>query len=50
MRLHKGLLRSWSRIQQSPFPWLKEELDTLTEKQKKLFMVLEVIQIKSHLT
>jgi len=49
MRLHEGLLRSWSRIQRSLFPWLEEELDPLTEKQQKLVMVLEVIQIEGHL-
>jgi len=49
MKLHKGLSRSWGRIQRSLFPWLEEELDPLTKTQQKFVMILEVIRIEEHL-
>jgi hypothetical protein len=36
----------WGHIQSTLFPFLEEELDPLTEKQKKLVAVLELIRIE----
>jgi len=47
--LHEGLSQTWLRIQGSLFPWLREELGPLTEKQQQLITILEVIRIEEHL-
>ncbi len=39
----------WGHIQSSLFPFLEEELDPLTEKQKKLVAILEMIRIEDFL-
>ncbi len=39
----------WGHIQSTLFPWLKEELGELTEKQQQLIEVIEISQIESHL-
>lgn len=36
----------WSHIQSTLFPFLEEELDPLTEKQKKLIAILEMVRIE----
>lgn len=36
----------WGHIQSTLFPFLEEELDPLTEKQKKLISILELIRIE----
>ena len=33
----------WNTIQTSLFPWLEEELDPLTEKQKQFIEVMELL-------
>ncbi len=40
-----GLSQSWQAIQTSLFPWLKEELGELTEKQQQLITTLEIISL-----
>ena len=37
----------WNHIQTTLFPFLEEELDPLTEKQKKLVAILELIEIEN---
>lgn len=49
MNLHKQLSRFWLGIQDSLFPWLKEELGELTAKQQRLVAVLEMLQVESHI-
>lgn len=40
----------WDCIQTSLFPYLEEELGPLTEKQKKLITLLEIIRIEEYIT
>jgi len=47
--LREGLSQSWLKIQGSLFPWLREELGPLTEKQQQFVMILELIRIEEHL-
>jgi len=42
----KTLSQYWERIQGSLFPWLEEELDSLTKKQMSLVSILEIIRIE----
>ena len=42
-----GLSHIWQRIQNNLFPHLEEILDPLTEKQKKLVAILELIRIEN---
>jgi hypothetical protein len=46
MALAEKLSQYWFRIQKSLFPWLEEELGELSEKERKLVAVLELIQIE----
>lgn len=39
----------WNLFQTSLFPWIQEELGELTDKQKQLVEVLELVQIETHL-
>ena len=39
----------WNHFQTTLFPWLQEELGELTDKQKQLVEVLELVQIETHL-
>jgi len=39
----------WDHFQSTLFPWLQEELGELTDKQKQLVEVLELVQIEAHL-
>ena len=43
------LSQYWSSIQGTLFPWLREELDPLTQKQQQLIEVLEVIRVEEFL-
>jgi len=47
--LHEELSQIWLRVQGSLFPWLEEELGSLSEKQCQLVKILEVIRIEEHL-
>lgn len=39
----------WDHFQTNLFPWLQEELGELTDKQKQLVEVLELVQLEAHL-
>lgn len=45
-QLSNTISHFWSTIQASLFPWLQEELLPLTEQQKKLIAILELIRIE----
>lgn len=47
--LLEGLSQSWLTIQGTLFPWLKEELGELTEKQQNLVTTLEIIRLENYL-
>lgn len=46
----EGLSQTWLTIQGTLFPWLKEELGDLSQKQQQLVTVLEVIQLDQFLS
>ncbi|OAD19718.1 transposase IS4 family protein [Candidatus Thiomargarita nelsonii] len=48
-KLKETLSQYWLTIQGSLFPWLKEELGDLTEKQQRLITVLEIIRLEEYL-
>jgi len=45
-KLRDTLSQTWLNIQSSLFPWLSEELGSLTEKQQELVTTLEVVRIE----
>jgi len=47
--LKDTLSQYWLTIQGNLFPWLKEELGELTEKQQLLITVLEMLRLEEHL-
>ena len=47
--LRDTLAQYWLNIQGSLFPWLKEELGELTEKQQQLISILEIIRLEEFL-
>lgn len=48
MSFFEGTLSQvWERIQQGLFPWMEEVLGTLSEKQRQLVRILELIRIES---
>ncbi len=47
--LKQTISKYWENIQGSLFPWLEEELDPLTKKQKQLISTLEIIRIEEHI-
>ena len=49
-QLRESLSQYWLNIQGSLFPWLKEELGELTEKQQQLVTTLEVIRLEEFLS
>ncbi len=49
-QLRETLSQYWLNIQESLFPWLREELGELTEKQHKLVTTLELLRIEEHLS
>ena len=46
MRLLDSLSQYWSNIQRGLFPWLMEELGELTEKQRLLVSILEMVRVE----
>jgi hypothetical protein len=48
-QLRETLSQYWLDIQGSLFPWLKEELGELTEKQQHLVMTLELVRLEEFL-
>lgn len=48
--LRETLSQYWLNIQGSLFPWLKEELGELTERQQKLVTILELIRVEEFLS
>lgn len=48
-KLKERLSSYWLTIQKNLFPWLKEEIGELTEKQMLLITVLETIRIEEHI-
>ena len=49
-QLRETLSQYWLDIQGSLFPWLKEELGELTEKQQHLVMTLELVRLEEFLS
>ena len=49
-QLREALSQYWLDIQGSLFPWLKEELGELTEKQQQLVMTLELVRLEEFLS
>lgn len=49
MNLREELSQYWHNIQASLFPWLKEELGALTDKQHKLVSILELVRVEEHI-
>jgi hypothetical protein len=49
-QLRETLSQYWLDIQGSLFPWLKEELGELTEKQQQLVMTLELARLEEFLS
>lgn len=47
--LLEGLSQTWLTIQGTLFPWIKEELGELTEKQQSLVTTLEIIRLENYL-
>lgn len=48
--LRESLAQYWLNIQGSLFPWLKEELGELTEKQQQLITILEFVRLEEFLS
>jgi len=48
-KLRDTLSQQWLQIQGSLFPWLKEELGEITEKQQQLISLLELLRIEEYL-
>src|SRR5687767_2739149 len=48
--LEGTLSQVWLTIQGTLFPWLEEELGELSEKQKRLVSILELLSIESFIT
>jgi len=48
-RLQETLSQTWWNIQSSLFPWLSEELGTLTAKQQELVATLEMVRIEEYI-
>jgi transposase len=49
MSLNTALPVFWLKIQKSLFPWLKDELGPLTEKQQHLVTILELLHLEKHI-
>ena len=49
MQLRETLSQYWLNIQGSLFPWLKEELGEVTEKQQQLISILERVRVEEFL-
>jgi hypothetical protein len=48
-QLRERVSQYWLNIQGSLFPWLKEELGELTDKQQQLVMILELVRVEEFL-
>jgi len=48
-KLGQRIAQYWENIQGSLFPFLEEELDPLSQKQRQLIAVLELIRIEEHI-
>lgn len=44
-----GLVKRWSHIQGSLFPWRREELDELTAKHEQIVLVLDTLDLDAHI-
>jgi len=44
-----ALFRIWYSIQHTLFPWLEEELDPLTEKERQFIQVVSLIDLERHI-
>ena len=42
------LLKRWSHIQGSLFPWLREEVGELTAKHERIVLVLDTLGLETH--
>ncbi len=49
MSLRDTLSMYWLTIQGNLFPWLEEEIGSLTKKQKQLVTVLEMVRLEEFL-
>lgn len=43
------LFNIWNNIQYKLFPWLEEELDSLTEKEQQFVQVVSLMDLQYHL-
>lgn len=43
------LFRVWHSIQHTLFPWLEQELDPLTEKEREFVRVIELAEVQKHM-
>ena len=46
MKLGASLSQYWRNIQYNLFPWLEKETGELTDKQKQLVSILEIIRVE----
>ena len=44
---HDSTITRWNRIQTALFPWMREELDPLTEALERLIHVLDTIRLEA---
>ena len=44
---HDSTIARWNRIQTALFPWMREELDPLTEALERLIHVLDTIRLEA---
>ena len=49
-KLGQTISQYWSNIQESLFPRLEEELDSLTQKQQQLITILEVVRVEQFIS
>jgi len=49
MSLPSTLSQFWLTIQGRLFPWLEQEFGELSQKQKQLVSILELLQVERHL-
>src|SRR3989304_1124858 len=43
------LFNIWQSIQHTLFPWLEQELDPLTEKEREFVRVIELAEVQKHM-
>lgn len=49
MKLRETLSQYWRNIQYNLFPWLEKETGDLTDKQKQLVSILEIIRVEEYI-